>query len=580
MKTKLRNLLISVLLMVAMLLGVFAITPLTAFAIAAPDPTKIHADKIYVGGVELGLGQYVKNGETTPIDGAPAEDATGFAFYTEGGTLVLVDYTYIGKGYEYSSGNFALVYSTGTLYVAGGGVNTLKQTQSYNMGIYSVGALTLSPSGTLTIEGDNCSCLYSNNEIKFASDLGTVNLKSTGNATAIVSYDNDGDTADEQAIIVNGGDVYVETFYPISDLTINYGALKISSSQNALSSQMPDIRNYGGGYTITVSENEDGSNPETYNQDTIGTFNTDNLDNYKYFRIAPPAKTVINSVSVSGIDLPQIGEVFVYPDETALTYDGEYMAVGCWMDRYTGTEWESYSESTDVVEHSVKYRYVVTLRPNAGYTFSEEITDDNVTINGKDGVVLMTFPDDAFTNKVEVALEFSYEAPATDYGITIADKDESSATVGVLITPENCTDVLGDGTVTYGPATNTLTLNGYKYEGEGAEDADIGYYGLMADFPAEGLTIVLVGENSITVSSSESVGMAFFGDGELTIKGNGSLTINAGMQGIVLSENSGTIKIDGGNIDITTTAIAVSAKDFVMTGGDLKITTICLALLL
>ncbi|MBO5046226.1 MAG: carbohydrate-binding domain-containing protein, partial [Clostridia bacterium] len=507
MKTKFRTLFISLLLMIAMLLGVFAMTPMTASAVSTtPDPTKIPAETIYVGGVELGFGQYVKNGETTATTGQPAEDSTGFAWYTpDGAALVLVDYAYTGKGYEYSSGKYALIYSTGTLYVAGGGVNTLKQTQSGNMGIYSVGALTIAPMGTLTIESNNDSCLYSNNEITFGRYLGTVNLKSTGNAFAIVSYDNDGDARDEQGIIVNGGDIYVETFYPISDLTIRYGALKVSSPQNALS-EMPVITNYDGGYTLTVSENEDGSNSKIYHQDNITTFDSSKITDYKYFRIAPPAKTVINSVSVSDLDLPEIGEAFVYPDETALTYGGEYIVSGCWIEKYTGTEW-IYLEDTEVIEHSVRYRYVLTLRPNAGYTFTEDITDDDVMINGQEGAVLMSFSDDAFTTMVEVALEFSYEALATDYGITIADKDESGATGGVEITSENCTDVLGDGTVSYDPTTNTLTLNNYVYNGEGALVDEGGYMAIMADIPTEGLTIVLVGTNSITVSGSDSAGM-------------------------------------------------------------------------
>ena len=578
MKTKSRNLIVVFLMVFAFVCGVFAITPFTANAAAyPPDPTKIPAETIYVGGVELGFGQYVKNGETTATTGQPAEDATGFAWYTpDGAALVLVDYAYTGRGYEYSSGKYALVYSTGTLRVSGNGVNTLKQTQSNNEGIYSVGALTLNTMGTLTIESNNGSCLYSNNEITFGRYLGTVNLKSTGNAFAIVSYDNDGDSRDEQGIIVNGGDIYVETFYYISDLTINYGALTVSSPQYPLS-EVPDISSYEGNYTLTVSENEDGSNPTTYNQDTITTFDIDKITDYKYLRLAPPAKTVINSVSVSDLDLPEIGESFISPDETALTYGGEYIVSGCWIEKYTGTEW-IYLEDTEVIEHSVKYRYVLTVRPNADYTFTEDITDDDVTVNGKDGVVIMTFPDDAFTNEIEVALEFSYPAPVTDYGITIADKDESGATVGVDITEENYANVLGDGTVSYNPTTNTLTLNNYVYNGVGAEDEDIGYYGLMADFPTEGLTIVLVGNNSITVSGSNSAGMIFVGDGDLTIKGDGSLTINVGRQGICLAEYSvnGKIKIDGGNINITATdsaSFAIAAKDFVMTGGDLKINT-------
>ena len=81
MKTNARNLLVSFLFMIAILLGVSAISPLTAFALSEPDPTKIRAEKIYVGGVELGFGQYVRNGETTATTGEPAEDDYGFAWY-------------------------------------------------------------------------------------------------------------------------------------------------------------------------------------------------------------------------------------------------------------------------------------------------------------------------------------------------------------------------------------------------------------------------------------------------------------------------------------------------------------------
>ena len=582
MKTKFRTLFISLLLMIAMLLGVFAMTPMTASAVSTtPDPTKIPAEKIYVGGVELGLGQYVKNGETTATTGQPAEDSTGFAWYTpDGAALVLLDYTYTGKGYEYSSGKYALVYSTGTLYVAGGGVNTLKQTQSGNMGIYSVGALTIAPMGTLTIESNNDSCLYSNNEITFGRYLGTVNLKSTGNAFAIVSYDNDGDARDEQGIIVNGGDIYVETFYPISDLTIHYGALKVSSPQNALS-EMPVITNYDGGYTLTVSENEDGSNSTIYHQDNITTFDSSKITDYKYFRIAPPAKTVINSVSVSDLDLPEIGEAFVYPDETALTYGGEYIVGGCWIEKYTGTEW-IYLEDTEVIEHSVQYRYVLTLRPNAGYTFTEDITDDDVMINGQEGAVLMSFSDDAFTTMVEVALEFSYEAPATDYGITIADKDGSGATVGVLITEENCTDVLGDGTVSYDPTSNTLTLNNYVYNGEGFLSGSDSYYGICVTEFFDDLTVVLTGENVITLTEPVArmmretyhTGIELW-NGNMTIKGDGSLAISSPRDGIRVyggEDERGVLEIKGGSITIEGDDDGIyTDNSFKMTGGSLTV---------
>ena len=558
MITKSRNLLASFLFMIAILLGVSAISPMTAYAIASD---KVPAETIYVGGVALNAGQYIKNGETTATTGAPAEDATGYAWYSDARILILKDYTYQGRGYEYSSGNYALVYSTGKLEVSLNGENTLKQTESNEDGIYTAGALRIRNTGSLTIEGNSCCCLYSNNIIEFQANLGTVNLKSTGNATAIVSNDNDGDGEDEQAIIVYGGDIYVETFYPISDLTINGGGFKVSGSP-ALSTA-PDISAYEGDYTITVSENGDGSNPVTYNQDNISTYN--------YFRIAPPAKTVINSVSVSGIELPQIGETFA-PDETTLTYGGEYTAHYL-IEKYTGTKWVDI-EDTEVIEHSVKYRLVLELAPKSGYTFYENLTDNNVKINGKDGVVLRICPRDAFTNDVEVALEFSYEAPVTDYNITIAGKD-GSTTVGVDITTENYEDVLGDGTVSYNPTTNTLTLNNYVYNGEGTLVDDGGYVAIVADIPTEGLNIILVGTNSITVSGSQSAGLIFFGEGDLTIKGNGSLSINTIMYGISLQSDSGKLTIENAKLNITTTyatAIGIQATDFVMTSGDLKIT--------
>ena len=185
---------------------------------------------------------------------------------------------------------------------------------------------------------------------------------------------------------------------------------------------------------------------------------------------------------------------------------------------------------------------------------------------------------DATTYNVTENVEFFAiweDIPVADnYGITIAKKN-GTETVGVLITPENCTDVLGDGTVSYDPTTNTLTLNNYVYNGEGALVDEGGYMAIMADIPTEGLTIVLVGTNSITVSGSDSAGMVFFGEGNLTIKGNGSLSTNTIMYGITVQTDSGKLTIENAKLNITTTgamAIGIQATDFVMNSGDLKIT--------
>ena len=306
------------------------------------------------------------------------------------------------------------------------------------------------------------------------------------------------------------------------------------------------------------------------------TYNvTENVQFFAIWEDIPSTPTTpITSISVSGADLPEVGETKDVMEFTpdSLTYGGEYKMVDRGFQKYTGTEWVDVSD-TESLEYGVKYRVNLVLAPNEGYAFADSITSDDVTFNGKDAEFL-GFVNAGTAKYAQIALEFSYEAPATDYGITIAKKN-GTETVGVLITPENCTDVLGDGTVSYDPTTNTLTLNNYVYNGVGADDGDIGYYGLVADIPAEGLTIVLVGENSITVSGSESAGMILFGSGDLIIKGNGSLSINSGMFGITVQTDSGKLTIENAKFNITTTgarAIGVQANDFVMNSGNLKIT--------
>lgn len=298
-------------------------------------------------------------------------------------------------------------------------------------------------------------------------------------------------------------------------------------------------------------------------------------ENVEFFAIwEKVATTPITSIEISGVDLPEVGESAKDMEFTfdTLTYGGEYIMDGRGMQKYNGTEWVNYVGDTDIVETGAKYRISIVLAPKLGYDFASEI--ESVTVNGKTGTLEALIPV-GDVNYAAICFEFSYEAPATDYDITIADKDDSGATVGVLITPENYTDVLGDGTVSYDPTTNTLTLNNYVYNGVGADDCDIGYYGLVADIPAESLTIVLVGTNSITVSGSESAGMIFFGSGDLIIKGNGSLSINSGMFGITVQTDSGKLTIENAKFNITTTgamAIGVQANDFVMNSGNLKIT--------
>ena len=815
MKTKSKNLIISFLLMIAMLLGVFAMTPLTAFAISNADKP---AETIYVGGVALNAGQYVKNGETTATTGEPAEDADGYAYYKADGTLLLASYSYEGNGYEYDSGMYAVIYSSGALSVELRGENVLKQTAEGKRGIFAVGNLEIDGVGSLSVSADWS--IYSNGIITFKETLGKVDLTVTGTGRAIVSlYDSGSATDHDESIFVKGGDISATTYYGLDDLVITGGALTISSSYYALN--MHPVINYDGEYTAVVSYNENGSDSAAYDPAKLITESPNN-----YFRIAPAPKTAIDSVSVSGIDLPEFGEAFnAEVDLDALTYGGEYKVADHWLEKYTGDEWVEYTGSDDLIEYGVRYRYVLSLMPNGGYSFSSEITDggvkindkaatvykiteypfynaveiacefsyeatfitsisvsgadlpevgetaddmeftptsltyggayqmtgisiekytgtnwvfysgsddvieagvryrliitlmptgtdafaelltsDDVTFNGKDAEFLgfvnagtakyaqialefsyeassttpitsisvsgadlpevgetkdvMEFTPDSLTYGGEykmvgrglqkytgtewvdvsdtesleygvkyrvslvlapnegyafadsitsddvtfngkdaeflgfanagtakyarIALEFSYEASATGYGIFIADKDESGATVGVEINEENRTDVLGDGTVSYDPTTSTLTLNGYKYEGEGFLSGSDYYYGICVTEFFDDLTLVLAGENVITMTDSGTgmmhepyyTGIELW-NGNMTIKGDGSLAISSPGDGICVyggEDGRGVLEIKGGSITIEGDDEGIyTDNSFKMTGGSLTV---------
>ena len=290
------------------------------------------------------------------------------------------------------------------------------------------------------------------------------------------------------------------------------------------------------------------------------------------------ATTPITSISVSGADLPEVGEtaddMAFTPD--SLTYGGEYIMAGRGMQKFDGTEWVNYVGEGDVVEVGVRYRISIVLAPKLGYDFTSV---ESVTVNGKAGVLEALIPNGS-VNYAAICFEFSYEAPVTDYGITIADKDESGATVGVLITEENYTDVLGDGTVTYDPATHTLTLNGYQHEGSGFV-YDGTKYGIFIPESIGTLTIVLKGENVIDLTKTDTLARVFIPsvgvdiwETDVVIKGDGSLVISATDGGIYsFGEADSSIEIKSGNITVNALK-SIGAKYFKMSGGSLIVNAI------
>lgn len=189
MKTRSRNLLISFLVMIAMLLGVFAMTPLTASAVStAPAPEETPAETVYVGGVALQMDQYVMNGSSTAVDGMPADDADGFAWYSESG-LLLVNYVYEGQGYLYDGDNYAVISSTGLLEIGFIGTNKLTQTEEYGTGIYAGGHLVIDGFGPAAecLEVTASFALYTDHSLYIESNANGIKINS--DYQAMTAYD-------------------------------------------------------------------------------------------------------------------------------------------------------------------------------------------------------------------------------------------------------------------------------------------------------------------------------------------------------------------------------------------------------
>ena len=116
---------------------------------------------------------------------------------------------------------------------------------------------------------------------------------------------------------------------------------------------------------------------------------------------------------------------------------------------------------------------------------------------------------------------------------------------GVEVTEANMDDVLGDGTVSYDPATFTLTLNNAQI------NVTEGNYGIRSK---TALKLELIGENSITCSGV----YGFHSTDDVTVSGSGSLDVTANDVGIYVAggyevgglylQDDVTLNVTSGNV--------------------------------
>lgn len=134
------------------------------------------------------------------------------------------------------------------------------------------------------------------------------------------------------------------------------------------------------------------------------------------------------------------------------------------------------------------------------------------------------------------AASAAWQTPVVEYGLSVG---------GVDVTSENAMDVLGNGSVSYDPDSQTLTLENAKITNTGDSGAAIKR---VAHKGLDSLTIELVGINSC--------GSIVIGGGTsdlcpLTISGKGSLTVSeTAVAGAISAQ--GDITVDGATLTVNT----------------------------
>lgn len=227
--------------------------------------------------------------------------------------------------------------------------------------------------------------------------------------------------------------------------------------------------------------------------------------------------------------------------------------------------------------------YIVTFDPNGGtLTGSKTMT---VTYGDRYGDMPKVMPPNEtlalrgwntkqngsgdyvwLNDKVQITEDTTLYAQWEDY-----DKPYDLYIGGKQVTRSIAADVFKNGTVSYAPNTNTLTLNNYTYEGEG------GMAGASASREAifyrskDPLTIVLTGENRLTCVSDTCAYM--YGINApwataVTIRGGGSLVVSAESKKITPYSNSIGISVEEGSLTLENVIVTAVGCDLQSNGGD------------
>ena len=149
-----------------------------------------------------------------------------------------------------------------------------------------------------------------------------------------------------------------------------------------------------------------------------------------------------------------------------------------------------------------------------------------------------------------------------------ADESYSLYVGGVQVTDQNASDILGNGTASYDPATKTLTLNGAditEYHTAPLNDEE-SYYGIYTE--VDGLTVCLVGNNKIRIKDPTDTDTAsgIYSKKSLTVSGTGKLDVSC-WSGILTESD---LLIKDCELSFSTLGLTCLMGDLILDGATLS----------
>ena len=425
---------------------------------------------------------HLKSGKLTVRSGS-AGNFSYYEGYTYGiygkvtvddGELNVYGGTAKASEYSYSYGiDGCLTVNNGTVNISSG--ESTSGYYAYSEGVY--GDITLN-NGTINVTSGDCKAkegssydyTYSygiNGEVTVYDGILNVN---TGNSL----YYCDGIDDD---LIVKGGKVTVTTGKAkycsgVDSATVDGGTLEISTGDSLNSSVgvYGTCKVNGGNVTITTGDSDDTCR------------GTGTLYVYGGNTEINTGKGAKNNYGVSSINTYSGNVKIVAEDATENSF-----AINGYT-YFSGGVAELISKGTGNAAKVINYSYISIDSSKSGI---------DIVSRNSDGSSPEEYNEDNLS-------QYKYLKTSTAYGLRVADK---------VVTSANCTDVFGDGKVSFDPSTETLKLNGVSLEA--SQNYAVIY---ISEGYLKNLNVEVSGQNTLTYKGTTSEACGIFSYGNINVK--------------------------------------------------------------